>query len=174
MSHKTLYLLRHAKARSGTVDMDDHERPLADRGEREALQMGAWMRGRGIAPQRVLCSTALRTRETLSGVEEGLGQKLPAEITPRLYNTTPAQIVTLLAELAPDVASAMIVGHNPTLHQLAIELAGEGERSVLDDLLRQFPPASFVALEFAAGWDQIAPRAGRLVEFVVPKQLEMA
>jgi phosphohistidine phosphatase len=146
-----LYLLRHAKSSWDEPGLADHDRPLARRGKRAADAMGRYMREHGIEPEVVLCSSATRTRQTL----ERLG--LPdARIEPELYG---ADAATLRA-LIPDASSAMLIGHNPGMQDLALSLARSGAK--LGELAEKFPTGARATIELDTG---------ELVDFVRPRDL---
>src|SRR5450631_2444347 len=123
----TLTLLRHAKS-SWEEPLDDFDRPLAPRGKKAAPEIGAALAARGLRPDLILCSGALRARETLGLVIEDLGAPAPEVIyDDALYMAAPG---TLLKRLH-GIASApqrdaprhvMLVGHNPGFEELALML----------------------------------------------------
>src|SRR5688572_1647332 len=134
MPFKTLYLLRHAKAAIGEPAQDDHERPLNERGERDAYKVGEYMREAGMIPSRVLCSTALRTRQTLHAIERAMDRPLSVHMDGHLYLASSKNILDVLAHESPDIRSVLIIGHNPTLHQLALDLVETGEPPLMEEL----------------------------------------
>lgn len=169
----TLYLLRHAKS-SHSIGLDDHARPLNDRGRADARRMGLYLKDQGIRPQAVGCSTALRTRETLEIVGDAAAWD---EARPRrrfdqgLYLASPATILKSLDVLSSGASSLMIVGHNPGLHELAIGLAGP-ESPARSQLFEKFPTAALAMFECdAPTWNELTNHEHRLVAFVRPKGL---
>jgi phosphohistidine phosphatase len=88
MTVRTLILLRHAKAADPDDYATDIERPLTARGHRDATAAGEWLRAQDLAPDAVLCSPAVRTRETLSDLS--LKSDVSAAFEPRIYEG-PAQ-----------------------------------------------------------------------------------
>jgi phosphohistidine phosphatase len=161
----TLYLLRHAKSSWGDPELPDHDRPLAPRGERAAALIGEHLRSAGIAPALVLCSSAVRARETLDRVApEG-----ELRIEPELYGAEEHDLLERVRLLPSRVESVMLIGHNPGLQELALLLAGQGE--ALADLHRKFPTAALVTLGFEGEWDQLGPGVARLEGFVRPRDL---
>ncbi len=109
-----LILLRHTKSDWTTPDADDRDRPLNARGRAAAAKVGDWLRSRGHLPDVVLCSDALRTRQTLEGLGlEGGGTIL----RPDLYLATADAV--LAAADGHDAACLMIVGHNPGMQEAA-------------------------------------------------------
>ena len=122
---KTLLVLRHAKSSWDDPALDDHERPLSKRGQRDAPRMGQLVRQYGLTPDVVISSDALRARLTAEAVAEAA--RYPGEILldPRLYMAGPADILSLLPRVRENAETVMIVGHNPGLEQLVEQLTGE-------------------------------------------------
>ncbi|MEV4507705.1 histidine phosphatase family protein [Dactylosporangium sp. NPDC049525] len=115
MTERTLILLRHAKSVDPDPYPTDLERPLSPRGRRDAAAAGEWLREQGLLPDLVLCSTAVRTRETL----EGLALTAPVVFEHRLYLGPADDTLDLLRNGAPDVSTLLVIGHNPTLSMLS-------------------------------------------------------
>ena len=121
---KRLFLLRHAKA-APDEGGGDHERPLAERGRRDAPQIGREIARQGFLPDLILCSTARRTVETMDLVLPFLLPKPPVKLEPGLYHAEATVILSRVARLEDGVAAALFVGHNPGLEELAAHLAGD-------------------------------------------------
>lgn len=174
----TLYLLRHAEASPARASTDDHERPLTGRGRAEARSCGEWLRGRNLRPGRVYCSTSLRTRQTLEEIGEGYGvdfPEIPREFLPEIYHASPEALLALIHDLPEEAHSAVIIGHNPGLYQLAANLAGEGEDACLDALAQGFPTGGAAALRLnIPQWQDIRPGGGCLIAFHTPRTLTPA
>ena len=145
-----LYLLRHAKSSWKDASLHDHDRPLAPRG-RQRLEGDRPLPARPrLQPELVLCSSAKRARQTL----ERLGPAgLDARIEPELYGAGTNDLLARLHEVPEEVASVMLIGHNPGMQQLAHLLAG------LDD---KFPTAALATLECPGLAHARARRADRL------------
>ena len=141
---KRLYLLRHAKSSWTDAGLADHDRPLAPRGRRAAKAIGRHLHKQGIEPELVLCSSATRARETL----ERLGLQ-GAEIEPELYGAGAVALLARLREVPTDVASVMLIGHNPGMQELALLLA-RAEPHVRE-LEVKFPTAALATLAIR-GW----------------------
>lgn len=168
-----LYLLRHAKS-SWADTTGDFERPLAERGRRAAPAMADMMRERGYVPELILVSPAKRTRETVEMVQPRLGPDIPIELDRRLYLASAGVILERLRQVRDDVASVMIVGHNPGLERLARELAATGDQANLARLRRKYPTAALAVIEFAVSqWRRLKPGNGRLTAFVTPRDLHL-
>jgi phosphohistidine phosphatase len=165
-----LWLLRHAKSSWSDAGLPDEERPLASRGEHAAERMRNHIAAEGIAPALVLCSSALRARQTLARVLPALGTDLEVRIEPGLYTFDADVLAARLRQVRADVPSVLLVGHNPAMQDLAMRIAAGGER--LPDLTKKYPTAGLAEITFDRGsWDTLADRAGELVRFVVPREL---
>src|SRR5262249_49530634 len=134
---RRLILLRHAK--SAWPDVADQDRPLAGRGRRAAPAAGRWLRESGHVPDLVLCSTALRARETWQLAQEELGAHPQTTFERRVYGASAPQLLELAREAPPRVRGLMIVGHQPTLSGLTLELAAGDRRAALHPRSAQIP-----------------------------------
>jgi phosphohistidine phosphatase len=167
-----LYLLRHAKSAWTDASLRDHDRPLAPRGERAATRMGIYLAGREPAPTLVLCSSARRAQQTLERILVRLGPQPEVRIDPEIYAAGSAQLLRRIAGVDPAVRSLLVLGHNPTLGDVAVHLAGSGDPAASKRMAAKFPTAALAELRFeAAGWDRIAPGEGVLVAFTTPRDL---
>lgn len=166
-----LWLLRHAKSSWDDRSLEDEDRPLAPRGERAADRMRDYFVAEAIRPALVLCSPALRTRQTLDRVLPfERGSNLAVRIEPSLYTFDAATLLDQLSEIPEGVASVMLVGHNPAIQELAVMLAARGDR--LDRLIRKYPTAGLAEIEFSEGpWHELDKAPGELTRFVVPRDL---
>ena len=168
-----LWLLRHAKSSWDDPGLDDEDRPLAPRGERAADLMRDHLAVEVINPELVLCSSALRARQTLARVLPALGTTLEVRIEPSLYTFDVGVLLDRLSRVSADVASLLLVGHNPAMQELVERIADRGDR--LDELSRKFPTAALAEIAFRLdSWIDLAERPGELVRFVVPRELGVA
>jgi phosphohistidine phosphatase len=136
---KQLLILRHAKSDWGSSSLDDWERPLNERGERDAPRVGALLRERSMVPDLIVASDAVRARTTARLVAKAAGYSREVVLEPRLYAASPATILEVVSSLPEDAAtSAMIVAHNPGLEDFVEQLAGEAQ---------PMPTAALVQLE---------------------------
>jgi len=169
---RRLILLRHAKSDRppGIVDLD---RPLNDRGKRAAPQMGAYLAAEGLIPEAVVVSPAKRTRETWEAIQSALTGP-EAEIVPSIYEAPEAALLSIV-QTTPDTAgSLLMIGHNPGLQDLAMWLAGSGEKAGRKRLSLEFPTAAVVVLDFEVdAWSTVAAGTGRLERFVAPRDIKI-
>jgi len=122
---KILVLVRHAKSSWDHPELDDHDRPLNARGRRDAPEMGRRLRERGVVPDAIRSSTAVRARTTAEAIVDALGLGADAVVVDeRLYGSSPETILGVVGELDDALESAMVVAHDPGLSDLAYELSG--------------------------------------------------
>jgi phosphohistidine phosphatase len=157
---RRLMLLRHAK--SDWPDVPDHDRPLAKRGQHDAPLVGRWLRDHGYLPEIVLCSDARRTRQTWKLVARELGGSPEVRFDPRAYAASELTLLCLVRELPAACRSALLIGHNPGLVDLARSLVGPGGQGI------SFPTAAVAVLEFDGGWPGLASGHARLLDFTTP------
>ncbi|MFJ3914251.1 SixA phosphatase family protein [Streptomyces vinaceus] len=165
---RRLILMRHGK--SEWSDVDDHERPLADQGRKDAPVAGKWLAESGIAPDLALCSTATRCRETWKLAVSELSKRPRTVYEDRIYEASLGELIALLNETSDDVANLLVVGHNPGMHGLADALAGEADGDLLPRMNRNgFSTASIAVLDFQGTWKSVEHGVARLVSFRSPK-----
>lgn len=168
----TLSLLRHAKSSWANPGQQDFDRPLNERGLDAAPRMGAFMAGRGIIPDLVLCSPSVRTRQTLDLVLPHFSAAPTILYEDTLYLASPSTLLKRVRKLDADIRHAMIVAHDPGLHRLAMELPGSGDPEVMQALAQKFPTAGLAVIVFEGrSWSKVKPGAGRLELFMSPKRL---
>lgn len=167
----TLYLFRHAKSAWDDPSLDDVDRPLAPRGTRAAAQMAAYMRSTGLLPDLVLCSAARRTRDTWAPMAGALGQPR-TDYLEELYEAGARALLASIRKTKADVHRLMLVGHNPGLQSLAIDLIGSGDGADRRFIAEKLPTAALAVIEFdIETWRHLAPATGRLTRFMTPKRL---
>jgi phosphohistidine phosphatase len=167
-----LFLLRHAKSSWDNPALADHERALAPRGERACALLAGHFREAGLALDLVLCSSAVRAVQTLEGVREGLPPKTEVEIDGGIYGAGPSILLRRLRDLDEEVGSAMLVGHNPAIEELALALAGEGsDRGARSRMEAKYPTGGLASLSIEGAWWDLDWGRAALLSFVVPKDL---
>ncbi len=168
---RRLVLLRHAKS-AWPDDVADPDRPLAPRGRRDAPGAGRWLRKAGFVPDMVLCSTARRARETWELAEGKLGAHPRTTFEERVYGATGAQLLELVQQTPGEVSTLLIVGHDPAVQVLTLELAGppqgDAEAEALARVRAKYPTAAIAALAFTAGWAALLPGEATLARFATP------
>lgn len=164
---RTLILIRHAKSDWDDPGLDDHDRPLNPRGRLSAPRIGAWLTGQGAEPDAVLCSTALRTRETWDGIAAQLTTP-PSPIYSRgLYHAAPADMLNAIRD--SDASRLAVVAHNPGIGSLAWSLCSTPPSHPKFGL---YPTGATLILTFDVDhMTEIAPGQGTVSGFVVPREL---
>ena len=161
---KTLLLLRHGKSSWDAGPLPDRDRPLAPRGVKAARQMGRFVTRAGPAPDRALCSPAVRTVETLRLAAGAGAWRVPIGVVPELYGASPDDVLASVAAVDPGVGTLLVVGHEPACSQTASALIGGAAV--------RFPTAALACIRLdAAEWDQVRPGGGELLWLVTPRML---
>jgi phosphohistidine phosphatase len=157
-----LLILRHAKSDWDTEYGEDHDRPLAARGVKDAKRIGRFVAASGQVPDLVLTSTARRARTTVELAVESGGWECRVEQVGALYGADPEQVVELLrgADLPERV---MIVGHEPAWSELVSRLVGGGAVRMATGAL--------ACVGFDGAWSALAPGRGRLLWLLTPRLL---
>lgn len=173
---KRIYVLRHSKAgHTNKKLLDDHERPLTEKGVEVCGVVTDFLRQQQPLPQRVLCSTAVRAKQTAQYVLEGLDQIVPIDYIPSLYLAEPSHIIQLIHGLDDKVESVMIVGHNPGLQQFSILLPGSGDKKKFRSMRSNFPPPSMAVFDVdQKSWQDVGEQSAELVDFLVAKTVKTA
>lgn len=161
--HRRLILTRHAKSAWDDPGLDDHDRPLNDRGRRSARALGDWMASRGYEPEEVLCSTARRTQETWEKVAGA-----PLEVRPivrmerGLYHASAEKMLKLLQSATQP--TVMMLGHNPGIADFAAMLPA---RAPMDPDFRRYPTCATLVVDFQVDdWADVRPGDGSVMDFV--------
>ena len=160
---KILLILRHAKSSWDDSTLDDHERPLNSRGKRDAPLIARFARDEGLGPELILSSDAVRAHLTAVAMADATGGQLLVD--PRLYHATSPEILATIPNVVPDDAgTVMIVGHNPGLEELIVQLTGEWET---------LPTAALAQIDLPiTGWSELnSATRGTLIGVWRPKGL---
>ena len=169
---RRLLILRHSKA-TPSSGRDDYDRTLTERGREDARHVGSYIASHDMVPDVVLFSSAARTRETAEAAMAGWPASARWFSENGLYEATRHFILTVIQGLTDDAASAMIVGHNPGMSEIANYLAGSGAESDRLRMAAKFPTSALAVLDFSvARWSEITPRSGRLAHFLTPSDLD--
>src|SRR4051794_40216530 len=157
--------MRHAKS-AYPPGVRDHDRPLADRGTREAGLAGEWLRAHVPRIDQVLLSTSARTKQTV----EAAGIAAPSRLAAEIFEATPDDILEQITQTAEIVATLLVVGHSPGVPGLAMELADHTSDPVaLDALHSRFPTSAIAVLDFRGDWSALEPDSCRLTAVHIPR-----
>jgi phosphohistidine phosphatase len=165
-----LHLLRHAKS-SAKDDVEDHERPLSRRGRETARQVAGYLPAKFGAIDLVLCSSALRTRQTLDLVLAEFSPRPRALIEDGLYLAPREKLEARLRRLEPRDANVLLVGHNPGLHELAVALADENSPDFRALASGKFPTAACASFVIFPNWSALGYSQHELTSYLTPKSL---
>lgn len=146
---KRLLVLRHAKSSWADTSISDWQRPLNERGLRDAPRAGEWLRERSLVPDVILTSDAVRARTTAEAVAKAAGYSQAIIIEPSLYHAKPIDLLAVLRGVGSEARTVLVVGHNPGLEELVQQLTGESH---------DLPTAALVHIAIAiGGWSEISP-----------------
>jgi phosphohistidine phosphatase len=168
-----LFFLRHAKAEKAVPGSADRPRMLTKRGHNDAAAVGAYMAHHALLPERVLVSTAQRTRETWERLASSFSSSPSVMYEDDLYNAGADRILALIRSSGS--GSLLVIGHNPGIHEAARLLIASGDVAARERLNEGLPTAGLVVIDFAGDdWRMLAPHKGRLEHFIVPRSLRAA
>lgn len=173
LSVKTILLLRHAKSDWGNPGQADHDRSLSRRGARAALAMADHIARQEPHPDLILCSTSMRTRQTLAALLTRLPPPSPPiSFEKGLYLASEDTLMDRLKALEDDVATPLLVGHNDGIWLLANALAGSGSSDALARLEAKYPTGALAILSApAVHWRDLGPGQCEVVSFATPREI---
>jgi len=161
---KRLLLLRHAKSSWDDSSLVDFDRPLAERGKRDAPRIGKALRKRGPLPDLIISSPATRARETIEAVIKAAILNIVPRFDEAIYGASSAELMKVITRLPDESSCAMLVGHNPGFEDLLARLTGSHER---------MPTAALACVDFNLDhWEDVDNGKGRLVWLLTPKHLD--
>jgi phosphohistidine phosphatase len=167
MTVRRLVLVRHSKAADGAVDV---ERPLSGRGIRDAAAIGAELRRLKLAPDRVVVSTARRAALTWTHASAALPATSPPVVDERIYDNTVEALLDVIRDTPAEVQTLAVVGHNPSIEQLAHALDDEqGERAARDELADGYSTSGIAVFTVPGEFADIRPGAATLTHFSAPR-----
>jgi phosphohistidine phosphatase len=162
---KRLFLVRHAKSSWDNPSLDDIDRPLNNRGKRNAPEMGIRLRKQGIIPDLLISSPAKRALTTAKRIAEEIGYpKKEIQIDDRLYHGSSNSMLSIIHSQKDKINSLMLFGHNPGFTDFANSLCGIN--------IYNIPTAGIVAVDFGIdNWSEVDYKSGELVFFDYPKKI---
>jgi phosphohistidine phosphatase len=172
---KILFVLRHAKSSRDDPALCDFDRPLNARGRDAAKAIGRAMRERGIRPAAVLASPARRVVETLAGVIKGYDAPLETEWEARIYEASAPSLLDVIRAADSAVQRLLLVGHNPGLQELILQLSGPDDRGLYDEVASKFPTGALAELHLPIErWRDIEAGRAEIVSLLLPRDFEGA
>lgn len=168
MTTRQLVLVRHAKAEADGGD--DAQRRLAPRGERDAREVGRWLKRSGLALGTAAVSPARRAVQTWQLAVAELGRAPTTHDEDRIYHNTTEDLLAVVHETPAKVRSLVLVGHNPSIGTLAAELDdGAGDASAATSIAGNFPTSGIAVFEFSGAWAELSAGGATLTAFAVPR-----
>lgn len=162
---RTLVLLRHAKTEQ-VPGKPDHDRELTERGERDARAAGKWLRDNGIVAELVICSTSTRTRQTWDQAAKGGAHTEFVEYRSAVYRGGSAGVLEAVRDDAGDVRTLIVVGHAPSVPDLAGSLTdGEGSHDAHAAMGQGFPTCGLAVLRYDGEWADLTFGTASLERF---------
>jgi phosphohistidine phosphatase len=166
---KTLFLLRHAKS-DYPARVRDFDRPLNPRGRAAALAMGREFRRLGLAADHILASTAARVVETLALVSDGYGARMPVDYREELYLASPETLLGFIGGTDDQHRQLLVVGHNPGLQQLALQLGTAGAEQ--EAITAKYPTGALTEIALPIDrWTDVG-EPGKIARLLRPRDLE--
>jgi phosphohistidine phosphatase len=167
-----LLLLRHAKS-AWPIGVSDARRPLSKRGVENATQLGHWLRRHQIDPDLTLVSPARRTRQTIELVTDAAGLATELRAEDKLYGASWWDVLDVVRQAPTSVRQLMIVGHNPSLEDLAAQLAGPAsDVHALGALRTKFPTCALAVLRSSEEWSQWGSGQAELSQLRTPRRTD--
>jgi phosphohistidine phosphatase len=166
-----LHLLRHAKSAPQDDSTDDRLRPLNRPGREDARLVAAGLPAALGTVDLVLCSTALRTRETAALVLAGFAAPPRIAFEEGLYLAALPELIQRLRRLDEATRAVLLIGHNPGLHELALALASADSPGYPALASAKFPTAARASFTIDTGWAEIGRSRHALHDYVTPKSL---
>jgi len=159
---KKLYLIRHAKSSWKNLDIDDFERPLNKRGEKNAPFMGEILKDKGVFPDLILSSPALRAKTTAMTIAKKIDYKKKLAYRKKIYEASSSELLKILKSIDDSHKTVFLVGHNPSLNDLA---------EYFVEFYNNIPTCGIVEIEFSTrSWATIEPKKAKFISFDYPKK----
>lgn len=159
---KTLYLTRHAKSSWKNPELSDIERPLNKRGKRDAPYIGNILKEKGVRPDVLISSPAVRARKTAAAIAENIDYpKSKILIDKNIYESSSSGLLNIIKEFNDKYNSVMMFGHNPAFTML--------NNYLTDSYIDNIPTSGVVGIEFNSSWKKIGSKSGKAVFFIYPK-----
>lgn len=169
---RTLSLMRHGKSSWDFANLCDFERPLNKRGEESVPLIARYLEKKNMTPDLILCSAARRTRQTLKYLRETIKLECEIQFLEELYLISQKGLLHIIKALPKNKQNVLIIGHNPTLHTLSLDLIKTANPKDLRALSEKFPTAGLSVFHFEAStWADVSLQSGTLKHFITPKML---
>lgn len=166
-----LYIMRHAKSSWAIPGARDFDRELNDRGLQDLSKLSKLMKNEGISPDKILCSSAVRTRQTLDAIKDAFTNEPEITFTERLYSSGLPEYIEIINSIT-DAKSLMVIGHNPMCGSLATSLPGSGDSAQLEKIAYKYPTSALSIIDFdMETWADVTRDSGILEKSVFPSEI---
>jgi len=167
---RQLLIFRHAKSAWDMEAGTDFERPLSQRGDKDAVKMGQWLRSQDLIPDLIVSSPALRAYQTAVWLAETLDiAEKDISFSDRIYEADLTALNKILAVCPPEAQRVLLVGHNPGLEELLEYLCTTAKHGDDGKLLM---PATVAVINLPQDWEQLEPGSGEFVSITRPRQVD--
>ncbi len=167
---KTILLLRHAKSDWSDSTLIDFDRPLAQRGLKDAPRMGQVLARFDYVPDAILSSPAKRAKQTAELVVKACGYQKSIQWKADFYGGSSDDLLAALQNLPSRVERPLLIGHNPAMEETVADLLGRDDSGWTDSFAIRIPTAGLVCLEMdLVDWSDLEPGDATLRWFLIPK-----
>jgi len=167
-SQRTLVLVRHGKS-SWDLDVDDHERPLSARGRRDAEAIGRWLTERSLRPDLVLCSTAVRTKQTWEYAMAGGASAGEVQYRREVYHAWVPELLALIREVPDEIHTLLVLGHAPGIPDLVEHVCVRTPSRDWAQMDSKFPTSGLAVVSVPGPWSELGKARAELASFVVAR-----
>ena len=157
-----LFLLRHAKSSWASNHLSDFDRPLNNRGRRNAMDLGESFFEKKLKIDHVLCSPSARTKETFDIIQSISNFASHHKFIDSIYHSSVENLIEILSQINLETTSVMIIGHNPSMH-LMTEL-------LVNQTIDKFPTCALAQIKIVDSWDKLRKHQNKLINFRKPKK----
>lgn len=163
--------MRHAKSSWAIPGARDFDRELNDRGFQDLVKMSNFIKKQGITPDKILCSSAIRTRQTVDSIIDAFAVEPDITYTERLYSSGVSEYIEIINSLE-NAKSLMIIGHNPMCGTLATILPNSSDSDEFEKIAYKYPTAALSIINFEfESWAEVTKASGHLEKSIFPSQL---
>ncbi|MBE2235854.1 MAG: histidine phosphatase family protein [Anaerolinea sp.] len=168
---KQLTLVRHGKSEWETGDGIDFDRPLKERGRKDAPLLGKFLAGIGLVPDLVVSSPAVRARQTAELLAPAMGYSIELHWEASIYAASAGELMSVLRRLPDEAGHVLLIGHNPGFEDLAARLIGADAYGMAAGL--RLPTGGMAHLALAVdSWNAAQANSGQLIWLVNPRMLK--
>jgi len=159
---KTLYLVRHAKSSWKHSELSDFERPLNKRGKRDAPFVGNKLKEKGVKPELMISSPAVRARETSVVIAKNIDYPINNIIVDEnIYEASSTRLINIIRDFNDKYNSIMMVGHNPGFTMV--------NNYITDSYIENIPTCGVVGININSSWEKLKSTSGKAFFFIYPK-----